>query len=103
MFLVFSDYDNHCYLISSDERALTADDASLADADTEWVHAELSPCVYTAAQSWYLRRSDEEDRYYVIHVYEETELALTRDPSGDIFLQPFNGSEFQKWTVQIQE
>lgn len=101
--LVFSDYDNHCYLISSDERALTADDASLADADMEGVHTELSPCVYTAAQSWYLRRSDEEDRYYLIHIYEETELALTRDSFGNIILQPFEESEFQKWTVQIQK
>ena len=41
--------------------------------------------------------------YYLIHIYEETELALTRDSFGNIILQPFEESEFQKWTVQIQK
>lgn len=98
--LSYSHYDNHCYLIADDGRALTADDTEMEeDENRHRVSTELSECVYSSAQSWYVRSSEEVGQYYLIHTWNETELALTKEDSGEIVLCPFDGTAEQRWEI----
>ena len=102
--LHYSHYDDHCYLITDDGRALTAGDAALEeDESLQQLQVELSGCVYSSAQSWYIRDSQESGKYYLIHTWNEKEWALTRDDSGEIVLDPFAGTLEQRWKICKQE
>lgn len=102
--LVMSDYDDKCWIYTEDSQTYMADDSTIRYSGDEVFSIAVSGIMYSNEQSWYLRKSGMEDEYYLIHVVDSKELALTRNvDTGELELAYYDGSANQRWQIVEKE
>lgn len=95
-----SNYDPKCWITTEDDQTYMADDSTIRYSSDKVFPLEVSGVTYVDEQSWYLRKADQEDEYYLIHVEDAKELALTRNiETGNVELTYYEGNENQRWRI----
>ncbi len=104
VYLVTSDYDDRCWIYTEDQQTYAADDSAIRYSGDEVFPVAVSGVMYTDAQSCYLRKAEQEDEYYLIHVVDSKELALTyHADTGESELTYYAGNGNQRWRIVDRE
>lgn len=95
-----SDYDEKCWIFTEDNQTFMADDGTIRYSGDKVFPLAVSGIMYSDEQSWYLRKNGMGDEYYLIHVVDSKELALTRNTdTGEMELAYYDGSANQRWRI----
>lgn len=99
--VILSEYGDDCWLVTEEGETLTAEDSVIRYSSDSSFPAVLSGMVHSSEQSVYVRRTEIDDVYYLIHVVDAKELAVTRDPegAGGLSLSACTGEENQRWRI----
>ncbi len=98
--LVSSDYDDRCWIFTEDNQTYMADDSTIRYSEDDVFPVAVSGITYSEEQSWYLRKTEREGEYYLIHVVDSKELVLTcNEDTGETELTCYDGGENQRWQI----